>query len=57
MANPGGIHANLTNFYQGKCNRARDPLLGGSGKDGSVWSRLAWRGPVVLAPVAEGLPG
>lgn len=51
----GAFTPDVTNFYQGKCYRARDPLLGGSGKGGSVWSRLAWRGPVVLAPVAEGL--
>lgn len=31
------------NFYQGKLYRARDPLLGGGGTGGSVWTRLGDR--------------
>ncbi|HYZ49150.1 MAG TPA: sialate O-acetylesterase [Sphingomonas sp.] len=50
----GKFTPNVVNYYQGKCYAARDPLLGATGRNGSVWSRLAWRGPVVLAPVAIG---
>lgn len=30
----------VVNFYAGKCYRAEDPLLGGTGDGGSVWTRL-----------------
>jgi hypothetical protein len=48
--------AKAVNFYNGRCYRARDPLLGGSGDRGSAWTRLADRldGPTVLAPIAIG---
>lgn len=31
---------NVYNFFDGKCYRAEDPLLGATGDRGSVWSRL-----------------
>lgn len=47
------------NFYLGKLYRAKDPLLGGGGTDGSVWTRLGdlvveggLCDAVVIAPVA-----
>jgi hypothetical protein len=32
--------AHVYNFYQGKCYKATDPLLGATGEKGSVWTRL-----------------
>ena len=51
---PGTFPADVTNFYDGKCYDARDPLLGASGDGGSVWSQVAWDGPVTLVPLAFG---
>lgn len=51
---PKALSANVVNYYDGRCYRARDPLLGGSGAGGSIWSRLQWGGPVVLVMVAVG---
>lgn len=43
-ANAGrGRHASkkaVYNFFNGKCYKARDPMLGASGDQGSVWTRL-----------------
>jgi hypothetical protein len=49
------------NWFDGRCYRARDPLLGPDGNGGSVWTRLAdllvARGDydqVLIAPIAVG---
>jgi hypothetical protein len=49
------------NFFDGKCYVARDPLLGASGQEGSVWSRLGDQliragvyERVLIAPIAVG---
>jgi hypothetical protein len=49
------------NFYDGKLYRARDPLLGATGRGGSPWTRLGDRliesgryRAVVFAPIAVG---
>jgi hypothetical protein len=49
------------NWFDGRCYRARDPLLGPDGNGGSVWTRLAdllvSRGEyeqVLIAPIAVG---
>lgn len=57
-ANQGGTRGrfptDVLNFYQGHCFTAVDPLLGASGDQGSVWSRVSWREPTILVPVAIG---
>ena len=52
---------NVYNFYRGKLYRARDPLLGATGRGGSVWTRLGDRlvadghyDAVVFVPLAVG---
>lgn len=49
------------NFFDGRCYVARDPLLGASGQEGSVWSRLGDKliragvyERVLIAPIAVG---
>ncbi|MSO76442.1 MAG: hypothetical protein EXQ87_05965 [Alphaproteobacteria bacterium] len=44
-ATPHSPSAAVFNFnpFDGRCYRARDPLLGATGTEGSVWSRLATR--------------
>lgn len=49
------------NFFDGKCYRAEDPLLGATGDGGSVWTRLGdilvgrdMYDSVVLAPIGVG---
>ncbi|CAA9585618.1 MAG: hypothetical protein AVDCRST_MAG86-3463 [uncultured Truepera sp.] len=52
------------NFYQGKLYAARDPLLGATGRGGSVWTRLGDRlvaqgryDAVVFVPLGVGATG
>ncbi len=52
---------NVYNVYRGKLYRARDPLLGATGRGGSVWTRLGDRliaaghyDAVVIIPLAVG---
>lgn len=58
---PYTSHQRVYNFYQGKLYRARDPLLGATGKGGSVWTRLgdklidgAHYDAVVFVPIGVG---
>lgn len=50
----GTFPGNVRNFYDGKCYKAADPLLGATGATGSVWSRIAWQDEVLLVPLAVG---
>ena len=44
------------NIHDGRCYRARDPLLGPGGEEGSIWSRLGDRlpGSTLFVPIAIG---
>ncbi len=57
----GQAHPGVYEFYRGRIYEARDPLLGGDGKDGSIWMRLGAKAvasgefdSVILVPFAVG---